>query len=1066
MLNFKKQLSSEQFNLVSHIPTLDTADTLEECGEYALMESIQGRVCKAVHKSKKHMIAIKQISLKANYNPILLEILQNELLLYRSLSHTNIVQYISHILENPEKLAIATEYLECKSARELLDGNMKFSESLVALITHQILLGLKYLQEQGVVHGNLTASNVLVCADGGVKLVNFGVVSLLKEIALIDEKHYFRSTAYWMAPESILMEGSTTAVDVWALGCVIIELLNGAPPFYQYSPPMAMYHIVGDLPLPIPLNISLRLRDFLLKCLQRDIDLRASVESLLEDPWITHHLDRLGKNEITKEIRWSVFDQYGKDNDPSLKLKRRIMTPKRSDRGVNILAARENRDSPLKPSYRYHSITHSLSQPSENAKREMNVSGTQSGFKLERSQASPSTQPGVRQIRRRSSQRSLKSGGGSSIIARSYVHLPPASVSLEAPNCVLPYKLSYTPKQLQSRKKKSGPGRKLRKAIAKGGHPLSQEETDKIIKQFFDVPESCEQIAQWAVTLNKLVKSNFAIGAILLANGFFEIVFEVFDSLKTTKDSMLGVAVNPLFQLLYTFMEKQDSVQSDFCLAGGVSVLVEWVSVPSVRVDLLRLIRQLLGSKNSIVLNSLLSCRIPKHLVNYCSTLSTNSEVTELVISCLIQLMKAVDDPEVFGNLIRTKKLLVEFSNLLMELWKSDNHQATLDVADLMVFYFQTCENLLESFQITSNKDKSSACCSVVMDSLPFKTLMKIIGSVELQASDLGTLKCTCHIALTVKILSMIVYLSIHPVFRGPLLSYGVPQKLVYFISLHHLRDKLLDASGASYIDELIHKSLVVLTYLCQVNQNVQEVVLNVGIVKELVTVYKLFRHYEKPGEIATSFPGAQSYRTLVIRIICLFPNNSAGARAVLWRSNIFKYYVSFLRDARYFHFGLKALSLWLREEPDKVANEFLASENALKRLMGVLAFPWSQQMNDSFLSICRDPKIITRLCSASVLDSIANILKKNPAASTKLKFLQFLSALAQAAPPTYAALGAFAKIQQLITQFTLDQSLLICQTATKLVQDIHQARSKINIGPATGVPCALSPPKSFLPSP
>lgn len=300
--------------------------------------------------------------------------------------------------------------------------------------------------------------------------------------------------------------------------------------------------------------------------MQRDIDHRAGIEGLLEDPWITHHLDRLGKNEITKEIRWSVFDQYGKDNDPSLKLKRRIMTPKRSDRGVNILAATGTRGngnpdhSHLKPSYRYHSITHSLSQPSANAKREMSVvSVSTPPFKRERSQTGFS-QPTIRQTRRKSSQR-LKSGGGSSVIARSYVHLPPASVSLEAPNCVSSYKLSYTPKQLQSRKKKSGPGRKLRKAIAKGGPPLSQEETDKIIKQFFDVPESFEQIAQWAVTLHKLVKSNFAIGAILLANGFFEIVFQVFDSLKLSKETMFGVAVNPLFQLLYT-VRKQITIFS------------------------------------------------------------------------------------------------------------------------------------------------------------------------------------------------------------------------------------------------------------------------------------------------------------------------------------------------------------------------------------------------------------------------------------------------------------------------------------------------------------------------
>ena len=119
----------------------------------------------------------------------------------------------------------------------------------------QILQGLLYLHDQGVIHRDIKGANILTTKDGKVKLADFGV-STSTLAAAGDKEAQVVGTPYWMAPEVIQLSGATTASDIWSLGCTVIELLEGKPPYHKLAPMPALFAIVNDDHPPLPEGVS------------------------------------------------------------------------------------------------------------------------------------------------------------------------------------------------------------------------------------------------------------------------------------------------------------------------------------------------------------------------------------------------------------------------------------------------------------------------------------------------------------------------------------------------------------------------------------------------------------------------------------------------------------------------------------------------------------------------------------------------------------------------------------------------------------------------------------------
>ncbi|KAN0128075.1 Protein kinase-like domain containing protein [Lactarius tabidus] len=126
-------------------------------------------------------------------------------------------------------LSIVFEYAENGSLGQTLKAFGKLNEKLVAIYVFKILEGLDYLHWCDIVHCDLKAANILTTKTGNVKLSDFGVSLTLRTIER--EIKDVAGTPNWMAPEVIELKGATTKSDIWSLGCTVIELLTGRPPY-------------------------------------------------------------------------------------------------------------------------------------------------------------------------------------------------------------------------------------------------------------------------------------------------------------------------------------------------------------------------------------------------------------------------------------------------------------------------------------------------------------------------------------------------------------------------------------------------------------------------------------------------------------------------------------------------------------------------------------------------------------------------------------------------------------------------------------------------------------------
>ncbi|CAN6278842.1 unnamed protein product [Urochloa humidicola] len=225
--------------------------------------------------------------------------LNQEVDILRKLSHQNIVQYYGSELTD-EALSIYLEYVSGGSIHNLLRDYGPFKEPVIRNYTRQILSGLAYLHGRKTVHRDIKGANILVGPNGEVKLADFGVA---KHITSYAEIHSFRGSPYWMAPEVIMNKnGYSLEVDIWSLGCTVIEMGTGRHPWHPHEDVPAMFKIVNTKAIPeIPESFSKEGKDFLSLCLKRDPAQRPSATQLLGHPFVQDHQTlRVTKCNITQ----------------------------------------------------------------------------------------------------------------------------------------------------------------------------------------------------------------------------------------------------------------------------------------------------------------------------------------------------------------------------------------------------------------------------------------------------------------------------------------------------------------------------------------------------------------------------------------------------------------------------------------------------------------------------------------------------------------------------------------------------------------------------------------------
>nr|AEH05927.1 MAPKKK protein [Volvariella volvacea] len=274
-----------------------------------------GLVYMAVNLDTGSLMAVKEIKFQELSGlPNLYTQIKDELSVMEMLHHPNVVEYYG-IEVHRDKVYIFEEYCPGGSLAALLENGRIEDEGIIQVYTLQMLEGLAYLHSRGIVHRDVKPDNLLLDANGVLKFVDFGAAKILAKNQRSIQRsrrganditvpngapgvngpgvgHSLTGTPMYMSPEVIKNDkrGRHGAMDIWSLGCVVLEFATGKKPWSNLDNEWAiMFHIgvaTQHPPLPEAGQLSPLGIDFIKKCLTIDPMSRPTALELMKHPWM------------------------------------------------------------------------------------------------------------------------------------------------------------------------------------------------------------------------------------------------------------------------------------------------------------------------------------------------------------------------------------------------------------------------------------------------------------------------------------------------------------------------------------------------------------------------------------------------------------------------------------------------------------------------------------------------------------------------------------------------------------------------------------------------------------
>ncbi|KAI1758097.1 hypothetical protein F4782DRAFT_524796 [Xylaria castorea] len=261
-------------------------------------QGASGGVYTGHERGSNRLVAIKQMNLEQQPKK---DLIINEILVMKDSIHPNIVNFIDSYLCGGE-LWVIMEYMEGGSLTDVVTFNI-MTEGQIASVCRETLKGLQHLHSKGVIHRDIKSDNILLSLEGSIKLTDFGFCAQINEAQ--NKRTTMVGTPYWMAPEVVTRKEYGRKVDIWSLGIMAIEMIEGEPPYLTESPLRALWLIAtnGTPQIKEEHTLSAVFRDFLYFALKVDPEKRASAHDLLRHDFMKLCVDLGSLSPLVRAAR-------------------------------------------------------------------------------------------------------------------------------------------------------------------------------------------------------------------------------------------------------------------------------------------------------------------------------------------------------------------------------------------------------------------------------------------------------------------------------------------------------------------------------------------------------------------------------------------------------------------------------------------------------------------------------------------------------------------------------------------------------------------------------------------